>query len=94
VATREQVIALLDSGHSYAAAARALNIAPGQAYMIATGMPADGSAASPPDDPTGAELLSGSSQELVNSSVVNPLRDPLVEDWVRERAARDNKQNA
>ena len=94
VATREQVIALLDSGHSYRAVARALNLAPGQAYMIATGMPADGSAAAPPDDSRGAELLSGSSQELVNPRVLNPVRDPLLEDWVRRRAARDLRPSA
>jgi hypothetical protein len=41
VATREQVTALLDQGLDYEAAARALGIPPGRAFMIATGAPAE-----------------------------------------------------
>ena len=41
--TRDQVDALLDSGHSYETAARLLRIPAGQAFMVATGLPADGS---------------------------------------------------
>jgi hypothetical protein len=42
VPTREHVRKLLDDGLDYAAAAQRLGIPPGQAYMIATGLPADG----------------------------------------------------
>ena len=41
--TRAQVLELLDAGHSYQTVGRALRIPPGQAFMIATGLPADGS---------------------------------------------------
>jgi hypothetical protein len=92
--TRAQVIALLDSGHSYETAGRALGIAPGQAFMTATGLPADGS-----DAPTAAELadkrlLPGSSQHLVNPPPYNPTRNDDVIEWVHERAARDLRRNA
>ena len=43
LATREQVRALLGEGLDYAAAGRRLGIPAGQAYLIATGVPADGS---------------------------------------------------
>ncbi|WP_051839251.1 hypothetical protein [Streptomyces sp. NRRL F-5126] len=40
--TREQVMRLLDSRLGYEEAARRLGVPAGQAYMIATGLPADG----------------------------------------------------
>lgn len=39
--TRAQVEALLSEGHSYQTAGRTLGIPPGQAFMIATGRPAE-----------------------------------------------------
>ena len=48
--TRAQVLALLDEGQSFEAAGQALGIAPGQAYMIATGLPADGSDTPHPEE--------------------------------------------
>jgi hypothetical protein len=54
--TRDQVTELLDHGHSYETAARELHIPAGRAYMIATGLPADGSSQHlvnpPPFNPT------------------------------------------
>jgi hypothetical protein len=44
VATRDQVTALLDQGHSYETVAGELGIPAGLAYMIATGKPAGGGA--------------------------------------------------
>ncbi len=41
MATRAQVQELLDTGHDYEATGRALGIPAGQAYMIATGHPAE-----------------------------------------------------
>jgi hypothetical protein len=43
VPTREQVLAILRTGASYEVVADRLDIPPGQAYLIATGLPADGS---------------------------------------------------
>jgi hypothetical protein len=89
VATRAQVLELLKAGHSYETAARELKIPPGQAYMIATGLPADGGDAPSPEDLAGKPLLAGGSQQLVNPPAFNPTRKPHVLDWVRARAARE-----
>jgi hypothetical protein len=94
VATRAQVLELLKAGHSYETAARELRIPAGQAYMIATGVPADGSDAPPPEELAGKPLLEGSSQQLVNPPAFNPTRKQEVLDWVRLRAARDLRGQA
>ena len=90
--TRAQVLELLDAGHSFQTAGRALKIPPGQAFMIATGLPADGSDAPHPDEVRAKPVLPASSQHLVNPAAVSPSRDETVIAWVRERAARDLRQ--
>jgi hypothetical protein len=87
--SRDQVLELLDSGHTFKTAARELGIAPGLAYMIATGMPADGSDTPSPERLRGKPALSGASQQLVNPPTVNPARRRMILDWVRERATHD-----
>jgi hypothetical protein len=89
MATRAQVTELLALGHTYETAARALGIPPGLAYMIATGLPADGSDAPAPEELRSKPVLAGSTQHLVNPPAVNPTRDERVLAWVRERAARE-----
>ena len=86
MATRSQVQRLLDEGHDYATAADRLGIAPGEAYLIATGRPADGSDSRYFSDP---RELPASPQRLVGPPPVNPTRHPVVQAWVRERAARE-----
>jgi hypothetical protein len=92
VATREQVMRLLDSGHTYETAARELGIPAGRAFMLATGLPADGSYAPSPEDLERKRVLPGSSQHLVNPPPYNPTRKEYVLDWVKRRAARDLEQ--
>jgi hypothetical protein len=75
--TRAQVLELLESGHSYASAGTLLGVPAGQAYLIATGRPADGSDGH------------SSRPELVHPPAHNPTRNPRVMAWVRERAARE-----
>ena len=87
--TRAQVLALLDDGRSFHAAARALGIAPGQAYMIATGLPADGSDTPHPDELRDRPVPAGSTQDLVNPTAHNPTRDETVIAWAKSRAARE-----
>jgi hypothetical protein len=87
--SRDQVMELLDLGHTYETAAGELGIAPGLAYMIATGMPADGSDTPAPEELHGQPELRGGSQQLVNPPSVNPVRRQAVLDWVRERATHD-----
>lgn len=90
--TQDQVRALLDRGHSYETVARELGIPAGQAFMIATGLPADGGDTPSPEELHDKRLLSGSSQHLVNPPPFNPTRNAQVMKWVRARAARQLKQ--
>lgn len=89
MATRAQVIELLEAGHTYETAARELRIPPGQAFMTATGLPADGGDAPSPEELASKPVLSGDSQQLANPPAFNPTRKQQVLEWVRQRAARD-----
>jgi hypothetical protein len=91
VPTRAQVKQLLEQGHSYETAARDLRIPPGQAFMIATGLPADGSDAPAPEELAAKPVLPGSSQQLANPPAFNPTRNEHVLEWVSQRAARELK---
>jgi hypothetical protein len=73
--TRAEVLELLERGQTYDTVGQAFGIAPGKAYMIATGRPADGA----PDG----------DQALVNPRAHNPTEKPEVVAWVRERARRE-----
>ena len=66
---------LLEEGHGYESAAEALGIAPGLAYMIATGRPADDDAAP--------------AQDLFEPPAHNPTRNDTVLAWVKARADRE-----
>lgn len=92
--TRGHVHALLDAGHSYEEAGRLLGVSAGQAYMIATGLPADGGGVPAPEEIERKRVLPGGSQHLVNPPPVNPKRDERILAWVRERAARELDQTA
>jgi hypothetical protein len=85
---------LLELGHSYETAARTLHIPAGQAFMIATGLPADGGDVPSPGELAEKPILPGSSQQLVNPPPFNPKRKEHVLEWVRERAARELKASA
>lgn len=89
MATRDQVLALLDEGHTYETAARELDIPPGRAFMIATGLPADGGTSPAAGRPVSERALEGSPQRLVNPPPHNPTRSDEVMEWVRGRAARE-----
>lgn len=91
--TREQVRRLLDDGLGYAEAGRALGIPPGQAYLIATGQPADGgSTPSPRQEGTGRLLPA--SQHLPNPPPDNPATSESVRKWIAARAAADDAMRA
>jgi hypothetical protein len=81
---------LLGAGSDYTAAAERLGIPPGQAYLIATGRPADGG-----DSPTGREpgLLAGS-QHLASPPPENPTGGEAVRQWIRARVAADPPMRA
>jgi len=92
--TRAQVLALLDQGQSFQTVGRVLRVAPGQAYMIATGLPADGSDTPHAEERRGKPVATGSTQELVNSHAENPTRDEAVIAFAKGRAARDLEPGA
>lgn len=86
---REQILRMLRAGHPYDQIGRALGIRPGLAYLIATGLPADGS-----DAPTGGEQAGTgwlpSSQRLANPQPVhNPTSSTSVEQWIKRRVSLD-----
>lgn len=82
------MLGLLQEGLGYDEIGRALGIHPGLAYLIATGVPADGS-----DSFSPAELLTegllDSSQHLSNPKLDHPTQKESTREWVRRRAARD-----
>lgn len=76
----------------YASAASRLDIPAGQAYLIATGLPADGGDSFPPSDELDRPgVIKGSTQHLVykRPEAPNPIRKPEVDDWIRRRVAND-----
>lgn len=91
--TRFEVTKLVDEGVSYEEIGRRLNIPPGQAFMIATGLPADGSDSPHPNELRYKPVLPGSSQHLVNPRPHNPTRNDDVMRWVQARAARELLQD-
>ena len=87
--TRAQVQELRALGRSYEEIGRELDIAPGLAFMIGTGLPADTSASADPCELARRGVPETGTQELVNPPAHNPTRSDEVMRWVRERAARE-----
>lgn len=83
--SREQLLALLSQGVDLATAARRSGIPAGQAYLIATGTPADGSTRGEPGEP----WWMPSTQHLCNPPHENPTGGERVREWVRARAEAD-----
>ena len=92
MATREEVQRLLDEGLSYEAAAERLGVPAGQAYMIATGRPADGSEI--PASQDAEPDPGGSTQHLANPPHENPTSSQQVHDWIAGRTAADAQMRA
>jgi hypothetical protein len=92
--TKEQVLAALDGGTDYAAAAAALGIHPRLAYLIATGLPADGSDVPAPEDLGRPGVLPTSTQHLANPPAESPDAQQVVHEWLRRRAQADPQMAA
>ncbi len=86
--TREQVRELIGQGLDYRAAGQRLGIPAGQAYMIATGIPADGG-----DTISGQQRQRGgtlaTSQDLANPPHETPTSTQEVREWIAARVAAD-----
>ncbi|HZU80968.1 MAG TPA: hemerythrin domain-containing protein [Acidimicrobiales bacterium] len=87
--TRRSVLEALGSGRDYERVGALFGIPAGQAFMIATGLPADGGDSLAPEDLSRPGLLQGSSQHLVNPEPENPTGKDQVREWIRSMAARD-----
>ena len=87
--TQQQVLDALGGGTDYPAAARRLGIHPGLAYLIATGLPADGSDVVTADEQDRPGMLSGSTQHLANPPASKPSPADVVHAWLRQRAQGD-----
>ena len=88
--TREQVRRLLDAGLDYQAAGQKLGIPPGQAYLIATGVPADGSDTITEEEANRPGFLP-SSQHLANPPHEAPATKESVAAWLKARVASDEQ---
>ena len=80
--TREQVRQIAGADLDYDSAARQLGISAGQAYLIATGHPADGG-----ETPS-------KRQRLANPPHENPTANERVQRWIASRVAADEQMRA
>ena len=95
--TKEQVLSRLEQGGGYEAVGRELGISAGKAYMIATGIPADGSDSLAPEDYQRPGLELGGTQALIGVPAHNPNGPddkPQVMAWVHDRARADQQMQA
>lgn len=87
--TKEQVLAALHGGTDYDAAARRLGINPGLAYLIATGLPADGGDVITEDEQRRPGEPATSTQHLANPQLHKPEYSAIVQGWLHRRVAGD-----
>lgn len=87
--SKQTVLDLLDKGLDYHQIAARTGISAGTAYLIATGMPADGSDSYTPAMRERPGAFRSRSQLLVHPAEENPTEKPEVESWIKERLAAD-----
>ncbi len=95
--TQTEVLDAIGDDCDYEAAGARLQIPAGQAYLIATGLPADGGDTFPPDEtPSRPGRIKGSTQQLVyqRPRAANPIQKSEVQEWIRGRAAGDGQMVA
>ena len=91
--TRQQVRQLLEQGHDYPEIARRLGVPAGQAYLIGTGMPADGSDTYTPVERQRPGALP-SAQHLLSLVAGNATPKESVLSWIKVRASADAQMQA
>jgi hemerythrin superfamily protein len=84
---------LLQQGHDYSAIGRRFGVPPGQAYLIATGMPADGGDTYTETERRRPGVLP-SPQQLLGTDAENPTTKQHVLDWMKSRVAADPQMRA
>jgi hypothetical protein len=92
---RDDVLTLVEAGVAYDEVGRRLGIHPGLAYMIATGLPADGGDARSQDERDRPGYIATSTQYLANPELAeNPTHHDEVAQWVLARVGRDPQMRA
>ncbi|MGB8963458.1 MAG: hemerythrin domain-containing protein [Pseudonocardiaceae bacterium] len=91
--TRAQVRDLLAQGHDYPEIGRRFGVPPGQAYLIATGIPADGSDTYTEAERQRAGVLP-SAQHLLGTAAENPTTKESVLTWIKTRVSADAQMQA
>lgn len=92
MSNRTQVIAAFEATGDYRRVGAELGIPPGQAYLIATGLPADGGDTFPSDQlPPRPGYLPSSTQGLVypTAEAENPSKKPHVQAWINRLVQSD-----
>lgn len=89
VPSRDQLTAMVRQGTSYEEVGRRAGVAPGLAYLIVTGLPADGSDTLDPEEGDREGLLESSSQHLANPPTDAPTDKTVAADWLKARVAAD-----
>lgn len=92
--TREEVLRRIGDGEGYEDAGRALGIAAGLAYLIATGLPADGSDSLAPEDYQRPGLRLGGTQALLGVPHHNPSERRSIDEFVHGRVRADAQMRA
>jgi hypothetical protein len=85
--SKEQVKRLIAEGLDYPEIGRRLGVPAGQAYLIATGTPADGGHST--DEPQDRPGTLSSAQHLANPPHENPTSTQAVHDWIAGRVSAD-----
>ncbi|MYX31176.1 hypothetical protein GTY75_31920 [Streptomyces sp. SID8381] len=89
--SRSQVRRLLADGLGYEEAGRRLGVPAGQAFLIATGLPADGGGALTTAEQHRPGMPGRSTQHLAGPPAVNPTSDDATRHWLRLRAVADGQ---
>ena len=94
--TKDEALFAFRSFGDYEAAAEQLGVPPGQAYLVATGLPADGGDTHGPEELRRPGALEKSTQFLVyhHPQPEHPTKKPHVHDWIRSRLEADHQMRA
>ncbi|MEU6095100.1 hypothetical protein [Streptomyces sp. NPDC047079] len=88
--TRSQVLRLLADGLDYEEAGRRLGVPAGQAFLIATGLPADGGDALTAQEQHRPGMTRKSTQHLSHPQASNPAAKEAVHQWLEDAEEFDD----
>ncbi|MEV4377766.1 hypothetical protein [Streptosporangium sp. NPDC049644] len=91
---KQRILRLLARGQGYVEIGEMLGMPPGRAYLVATGVPADGGDTVTREQRERPGMLPSRSQRLVNPREVNPSARGNVHQWMRRRAWSDPQMRA